>query len=168
MHSYRVTKYDPQYRSDNGTYLKDEWISVSDVGNSYDGKTLDFSEYLRYENAYISAVHIAMKANDVFYMKINELEKATPDDHPDISINHSRKYIDAIKNRSNVSYSNIDFLTRLILREMLWCKLVCDNMFVHFGYDYYMYIGSRKNLDIESKLISDLGLFVEEMPSPYL
>lgn len=42
-------------------------------------------------------------------------------------------------------------------------------MFVHFGYDYYMYIGSSKELpqDLRNK-IENLGLFVENFESPYL
>jgi len=32
---------------------------------------------------------------------------------------------------------------RLVLREILWCKLESPNGFyIHFGYDYYMYFGS--------------------------
>jgi hypothetical protein len=32
MASYRVTKYDPSKRDENGRYMGDDWTSVSDVG----------------------------------------------------------------------------------------------------------------------------------------
>jgi len=41
-------------------------------------------------------------------------------------------------------------------------------MFVHFGYDYYMYIGSKKKLVNEIEEMIRLGLFPVEMQSPYL
>jgi hypothetical protein len=42
-------------------------------------------------------------------------------------------------------------------------------MFIHFGYDYYMYIGSSKIApDFLIKKIQDEDLFVEEFKSPYL
>ena len=41
-------------------------------------------------------------------------------------------------------------------------------MYVHFGYDYYMYIGSEKPLEKEIDSINRSGLFVENMVSPYI
>ena len=166
MYNYRITKYNPRFRNIDGFFINDEWTSVSDVGKSYNGAILEFSEYLKLENAYISAIHILMKLNNVNFLRLTEIEKSKiAVDYPDISIINSREYIQKIRNNQNFSYSNIDLLVRLILREMVWGKLICDDMYVHFGYDYYMYIGSRDNLRTEAKIISGLGLFVEEVPS---
>jgi len=52
---------------------------------------------------------------------------------------------------------------------MLWCKLSNGNSFVHFGYDYYMYVGGIKELKAaELAIINKNGLFVEKMKSPYI
>ena len=59
-------------------------------------------------------------------------------------------------------------ITRFALRQIIWCKLLCDQMFVHFGDDYYMFIGSEKELENEIEAIRNNGLFVEEMKSPYM
>jgi len=61
-------------------------------------------------------------------------------------------------------------IARLVLREFLWCKLEEDQkIFVHFGYDYYMFIGSsEKPPKSIIKKIEKMGLFVEEFESPYL
>lgn len=39
--------------------------------------------------------------------------------------------------------------------------------FVHFGYDYYMYVGVETPCPQAQRLAAQLGLFVEEMRSPY-
>jgi len=37
---YRITKYNPMNRDANGAYLLNEWTSFSDIGKTFDGKTL--------------------------------------------------------------------------------------------------------------------------------
>ncbi len=58
--------------------------------------------------------------------------------------------------------------SRLILREDMWCKFESDNVSIHFGYDYYMYIGSNASCDSVIEQIRLNGLFVEPYRSPYL
>jgi hypothetical protein len=31
---FRISKYDPQYRNNRGSYMRDDWTSVSDFGKS--------------------------------------------------------------------------------------------------------------------------------------
>jgi len=58
---------------------------------------------------------------------------------------------------------------RLVLREILWCKLESTNGFyIHFGYDYYMYVGSPVSSQRAIDYGKQNGLYVEEMESPYL
>ena len=76
--------------------------------------------------------------------------------------------ISSIANGSKVFRADIPMIVRAILREVAWCKLEGAAMYVHFGYDYYMYIGSKR--DLTSKELCRLekeGLFVEEFISPY-
>ena len=54
-----------------------------------------------------------------------------------------------------------------VLREELWCRLEGDRGFVHFGFDYYMYVGVASACPEAQRLAAQLGLFVEEMRSPY-
>lgn len=37
MVSWRITKYDPKDRDQNGVFLKESWTSFSDVGKVVDG-----------------------------------------------------------------------------------------------------------------------------------
>ena len=63
--------------------------------------------------------------------------------------------------------TDIDAIVRMCLRESIWCKLQGDiGAYVHFGYDYYMYIGCS---DCDSSLTWPThGVFTENMPSPYM
>lgn len=61
--------------------------------------------------------------------------------------------------------SAVDDVVRLALREVVWCRLESPSgFFVHFGYDYYMYVGTPEA--IEPPTVSP-RVFVEEFPSPY-
>ncbi|WP_422658085.1 FHA domain-containing protein [Paenibacillus sp. EC2-1] len=54
------------------------------------------------------------------------------------------------------------------LRKLMGFRLTNKNkMYVHFGYDYYMYIGISKECKDAIDSIQASGLFVEECESPY-
>jgi hypothetical protein len=53
------------------------------------------------------------------------------------------------------------------LREEFCCRLQNAAGFVHFGWDYYMYIGVPHPCPTAEALALNLGLFVEELDSPY-
>jgi hypothetical protein len=73
-----------------------------------------------------------------------------------------------LQENDTLSLEEVQSLARLVLKEDLWCKLEKDNiMFVHVGYDYYMYIGSHTICEDAINKIRDRGLFVEEFISPY-
>jgi hypothetical protein len=47
-----------------------------------------------------------------------------------------------LKQGAVLGLGDIERICRLNLREALWCKLEDEGgQFVHFGWDYYMYIG---------------------------
>ncbi len=174
MYTYRITKYNPKYRNEAGAYLKDEWTSVGDVGETFDGLKLTFEEYKKYEDAYLEAVLLTMKANGIDSLKIRWYGKmqdyeSIEESLEDMDIVEVKKYVKELKKGQEIKQDNIALTVRLILREIMWGKLLKKNVFyVHFGYDYYMYIGSRANMDDVIKIIGEKGLFAEEMLSPYL
>ena len=68
-----------------------------------------------------------------------------------------------------ISNPVIESVSRLVLREIIWCRLGAESDFyIHFGWDYYMYIGAQKTSEKLLRAIGQLGLFIEEMASPYL
>jgi len=168
MYCWRITKYNPKYRDENGTYKKNEWTSIHDVGKEFDGTQVTFHSYLIVEDAYVNAINRIIAGNGINSIKVEELEKASYFDYQDLSSMGAKQYFKSLKNNADVSICNVEIIVRLLLREMMWCKLSCESMFVHFGYDYYMYIGSEKTLEDELAIIESNGLFVETMLSPYM
>lgn len=65
-----------------------------------------------------------------------------------------------------VNVNVIDLIVRDCLRETIWCKLKSENLSIHFGYDYYMYV-----FVVDDKNIFDIGskydLYCEVYDSPY-
>lgn len=54
MHGYRVTKYDPVLRNEDGCF--DDWTAISDVGRTFNGVELTMERCLEVESAYLAAV----------------------------------------------------------------------------------------------------------------
>jgi len=112
-----------------------------------------------------------MKCNEVEVLCITALEKNYKlqelNDDPYVTQEMKQIYT-AINNGATYDISTISIIARLILREKLWCKLEAKNMFVHFGWDYYMYIGSSCACNQSIQKIKVLGLYVEKYSSPYL
>ena len=174
MYSWRITKYNPAFRISNGSYNKPEWSSFSDIGKSFEGVELSLNEYLQIESKYINAIILFINNLKIPYLKILDLEKYTLSNE---IINKYKKIypykivniFNKIKNNAKYNIEEIDVISKLVLREHIWLKLEYENkFFIHFGYDYYLYIGSiiKNNLLID-KIIND-GLFVEEYNSPYM
>jgi hypothetical protein len=56
---------------------------------------------------------------------------------------------------------------RSILREEYWCQLEATASYVHFGWDYYMYVGVCDPCESACEAARSRGLFVERFASPY-
>lgn len=167
MLNWRITKYNPLYRTISGFYQKSEWTSFSDIGKIFDNKRLTFNDYLVMEDAYIQAIIGFMECNHVDTMRIASLEKHTTPH--DVSL-YSKIMINTFEHVANKMIANkevIKNIGRLALREDLWCKIEAKNMYVHFGYEYYLYIGSKNACSKTISHIEKLGLFIEKYDSPY-
>ena len=167
MFNYRITKYNPLYRDVHGVYQKSEWSSFSDIGKIFDNKKLTINDYSLTEDAYIQAMVGFMECNHVDTMRIASLEKHTLSQG---ASTYSKTMLDTfgrVANKMIADKETIKNIGRLALREDLWCKLEAKNMYVHFGYEYYMYIGSKSACSETIDQIESSGLFVEEYNSPY-
>ncbi|MDD3404169.1 MAG: hypothetical protein PHQ72_12570 [Hespellia sp.] len=91
----------------------------------------------------------------------------TFEEYLDLSETEAKEFYDSLNNGMLIGAEKIGLVTKLILREMVWGKLVGDSSFIHFGYDYYMYFGFEKDLKNARKSIENTGLFVENIRSPY-
>ncbi|MCP1161074.1 hypothetical protein [Bacillus infantis] len=161
MNYYRVTKYDPQKRDAYGNYLDDsEWTSFSEVGTK-----VGEEEYLNTETNYIQAITAFMDEAGVDRLYVNALEMWTEA----AAVQEKLLFLSDIWIGKAVRKEEITEMARLTLREAVWCKLSFrKEFFVHFGYDYYMFIGTNKDCPQARRNVLEAGLFVEEFRSPYL
>lgn len=152
MKSYRITKYNPSKRID-GKYLIDEWTSFSDVGKVFNGSVLKLDEYATVESSYIEFLFNIMKYCNVENIKICQLEKMSKVQWKDQQI---------------ITLFQVKSFIQDCLREKCWAKLEAENFFIHFGYDYYVYIGTSVDDKKIKTLAQYYNLFAEDFISPYL
>ncbi|QSX06725.1 hypothetical protein JYG23_04545 [Sedimentibacter sp. zth1] len=75
---------------------------------------------------------------------------------------------DNLDNGMSLSKEEIKKVVPCVLREKMWFKLVSDDSFyVHFGYDFNMYIGANESSDEVLNKIESNNLFVEVFESHY-
>jgi hypothetical protein len=154
MFEYRVTKYDPAHRDVRGSYTRDEWTSISDIGAAFEGVILTETEYQRVEDAYISTAFAFFHEAGVGSLAVAGLEN-----HADISLPFS--------NGSLLGVGEVGETIRSMLRAEYWCRLETEEAFLHIGYDYYMYVGVPRRCPDSELHAQRAGLFVEQIRSPY-
>lgn len=158
-YKYRITKYDPAKRNFDGIYTVDEWTSFSDIGKIFQNQPLTRLRYLKTEKAYLQAILLLLQESDIHTLTLCQLENRTNFSTHKLSLANG-----AILNRPQI----LTF-AQLALREKIWGKLFAPRQaYIHFGWDYYLYVGVPKQCPDAIKMISELGLFIEAKRSPYL
>ena len=152
MNNYRITKYNPQLRVD-GKYLMDDWTSISDIGSIILGQEFTMQEYEKVEQNYINFVLRILSACGIKQLMINQLEN-----HNKLNW-YNEQYLDV---------TQIETFVRDCLREKCWGKLEANNFYIHFGYDYYMYMGVNIVENSMQEVAKEFKLYVESYKSPYL
>lgn len=163
----RATKYDPARRDNQGHYTVNEFTSVSDVGKTFDGYKVTAEDYVFAEDAYVSCVMRLLDVSHVNVLRICELEDKKGGAFVDSEVERLRPAVlGTVYEGMVVSGEALGKSVRMALREIIWCKLIGDNgVYVNFGYDYYMYMGS--NARLASLGEPPQGMFYEEMETPY-
>ncbi len=168
-YAWRITKYDPSLRNSHGHYLIDEWTSFSDIGKTYGGKTLTYEKDLLVESAYSYSALCFLNDAEIPSLQVSELEnnrlsRVKAEELRDIDFDPRSLEVGLVVNERD-----LEDVVRLNLREIIWCKLIeTENFYLHFGWDYYIYIGSISPSLPAISYARRNGLFVEEMISPYL
>ena len=153
VNEYRVTKYNPAFRDHSGAYTKVEWVSFTQIGQTFSSVPLTSDEYERVEEAYVLTALSFLRESGLFSMKVAGLE-------------NSRKQPLDFQNDSILPLDRIGEIIRRILREELWCRLESREGFIHFSWDYYMYVGVPHPCPTAEARAAELGLYVEEFASP--
>lgn len=116
--------------------------------------TLTHEGYERVEHSYVSVALAFLSEAGVNSLTVEGLE-------------NSRKTQLTISNGSILPPEQIGDVIVRVLREEFWCRLVGGRVFLHFGWDYYMYVGVLIPCPAAQALAASLGLFVEEFKSPF-
>jgi hypothetical protein len=152
---FRVTKYNPAVRNELGHYMVDDWTSISDIGKVFSGMKLTKEDYQKVEATYLSAIRAFLVEAEIDSLQISALENSTS--YKEFKVGMA------------LNIPGILRISKLALREKLWARLANPGQaYVHFGYDYYMYIGVPRKCPKAAQSARDQGLFVEPFRSPYL
>lgn len=153
-HEYRVTKYDPKYRNAEGHYTREEWTFFAQVGKRVAGRRVTMAEYLQAETKYLQVLDAMLREAGVARLQLRDVWTGTR-----LRIWSKPRTITL---RTALSFA------RLSLREQVGGVLVAPwRAYVHFGWDYYMYVGLARPTPAALELATTLGLFAEPCPSPY-
>ena len=159
LNTKSITKYNPQYRDEEGRYLLDEWTSFSDIGKEFNGVIFTEEEYLTTEGNYIKAAIFIFESVSCNVIVIKNIEKYSDE----IIDEGLQRFYNDLKEDFYLTLDNIGNAITLILRDNLWCELHClnnPNVVVRFGYDYYMYANGISSDSYVWEQIREIGLFV--------
>jgi hypothetical protein len=171
-YQWRVTKYNPTFRNENGHYtIAEEWTCASEIGKIINGKEFTLSDYLQVETAYVNSVMKFLEESSMNSLRILQLSSWSISAEDKQSALYETEF-DHLKLTEDllVNKYEIQLICKMVLRNFLDCQLYLkDKFFVHFGWDYYMYIGSYFNCLSAIEYAKNNGLFAEEIDSsPYL
>ena len=168
MNYYRITKYDPRNRNEDGHYLLDEWTCPSDVGDEFNGVTFSKEDYFKIESKYIDAIMNLLDSQSIKNLRVVSLEMNYWEQYlldPDNKwlLEDSFQSIELFENKS-LNIDEIKIVIKMILRNCIWCRLEIDGQLnVIFGWDYYMYVENSNLSNTVLKSIEENCLFVEEL-----
>lgn len=152
MQHLRFSKYDIKYRDENGYYLRDDWTSISHIGDIKEGELLTREEYERVEKNYLNTLHDIAQTVGVTHFHINGIELNGFDtDQLDFPL----------INGTSINLNQCLTLSQKILRNEIWCKIESEKLNIYFGYEYYIYISFEGDLDTVKAIIKKYDLFWE-------
>ena len=165
---WRVTKYDPALRDDQGHYPLGDWSSYSDIGKTFNGELLTYQQYLASETAYMDAARAFLADANLDSLTVVHFDKL-PGGFAAAQREGIRLDPTSLKVGSVIGRGDLADFVRLNLREIIWGKLAVKGLFyLHFGWDFYMYVGSASPSLTAIRHAESCGLFVEPMKSLYL
>ena len=150
-----MTKYDPALRDQRGGFAGDDWTSVGDVGNSFGGEVLSLHRYLEVESHHLQVVAAFLAEAEAEHTVVRGPER------------YEARWWPAEGDRLT-RLESVD-VVREMLRERGFCRLEAHrDVYVHVGYDYYLYIGGNVPGEQTRLVAARAGLFVDsQFASPY-
>jgi hypothetical protein len=159
-----VTKYNPLYRDANGHYTKNEWLGFFQVGQIVDGKIFSLEEYLEVEGKYIEAAYCFFQFHKCDSILIKSIEKKDVMSYSLADKDQLILLYERISDDQIIPIKDLGLFVKLVLRELAWGELFCinnPNVALRFGYDFYMYFNSNRDMTELFTKIEKIGLYID-------
>lgn len=173
MCAYRISKYNPLFRTENGYYLNDEWTSYSDIGKIFYNKVFTKDDYLSFENKYCDTVLSILKYLNIKKITIENLEIYFSKHKIKMLLNSKdldftkddEKIIDSLSNGKVLKSTDLTRYVKLILRDCFWCQLKNEekSMIIEFGQDFYIYVYCDYICESFINEYKSKGIFIEKI-----
>lgn len=174
---WQISKYKNDELPLSGVGSSPTWSSVSDIGNTYNGKKFLKSDYLIVEELFIKAIQAFMNCTNSNKLIVNQLEKPLKLEGIEasllkagFSLEESKEMLEFFKEVEKgmtIGLSEVKLITQLALREYVWTQLQSESLFVRFDYDYFVDIGSTIRCEDAVKQVREMNLSINLWDEPY-
>ena len=170
MKRYEITKYE----NENGIIEEQEWIAISDIGDTFGGIVLTPEKYQETEDKYVAVIVRILEYMNIQKCRIKNVVKCSLIKEQFCDVEVSQEVRDLynerlwntygnIKEGDEVDISTIEDIIRLLLREDIGCDVYVPYRFKLFiGYDYMTCVHLSRTLDPILKELNEIGLYVFE------
>lgn len=165
MYYYEISKYGKE--SMNEHHLYTDWLAMSDIGRTFQGKVLTKEEYMRVETNYIRAIYLILNYHVLEELEVRNVRKSFSSYKKFLSLQKNFKELytkeilsmyDEVPLLSKANLSEIGLICRLQLREDIGCRLFYPRRLkIFIGYDFIMGITSSRPLEPIIPQILDNG-----------
>ena len=158
-----IVKYQPNLYDDQGGYVGDEWTSISEIGNSFNGEKLTLEKYLEVENHYVNTILDILNKTGAKYLTIGHLESVNLINQKITPINAELlSFAKGVEAGQRIGIDKIPLIIKLCLREYMYVVLVNlkRDLQIEFGYDYYMYVHTQLGTEEIHEITSRHGLYL--------
>ena len=134
-----IVKYQPSLYDGNGCYVGDEWTSISDIGNYFNGKELTLGKYLEVENHYVNTILDILNKTGTKYLTIAYLESDNVIDQEITPINAELlSFVKGLEANQRIGINKVPLIIKLCLREYVYAVLVNlkRGLQIEFGCSY--------------------------------
>ena len=164
-----LSKYHPSGYNNENVFCEQTWTSMWDIGKTYNGEVFNKSVYMNIEDLYVNAIVEIFKLAGCKYINLGYLgeQKINLSDvrkSPlmDSDLELYSKWKNIFQYRTRIAIAELDIIIRLCLREWINVRLVNvqKNIYVMFGYDYY--VGVLSNIDYINliKIVKHYNLYL--------